>query len=83
MPGGVACSAGQECARLYDSDVRNADRRGAGRGISRTRKNINKPRKNREGKYFKKKKTVKAYILIISNFLFQRVKLPDGKLSMD
>ena len=37
-PGGVACSAGQEYARLYDSDVRNADRRGAGRGISRTRK---------------------------------------------
>ena len=35
MPVGAACSAVQECARLYDSDVRNANRRDAGRGISR------------------------------------------------
>ena len=33
MPVGAACSAVQECARSYDSDVRNANRRDAGRGI--------------------------------------------------
>ena len=38
MPVSAVCPAAQECARRYDLDVRYANRRGAGRGISRTRK---------------------------------------------